>query len=79
VLGDDVGNRDVQRHATTPPSRQVDVARTIVRAVEEQASFQTNAGDSPAAFNRDPLRQAVVPNGFLSARLAAQGVVAKRV
>jgi hypothetical protein len=34
-----VGNRDIQRHATTPPSRQVDVAWTIVRVTEEQASL----------------------------------------
>jgi hypothetical protein len=50
-----VRNGHIHSEPATAPSGKVDVARTVVRAVQQQPRFQRNPGDSPTALDRNPL------------------------
>jgi len=78
-LGDDVRNGHIHSEPATAPRRQVNVARTVVRAVQQQTRLQRHPGDSPTALNRNPLSKPIVANAVLPAHLATKGVVPEDV
>jgi hypothetical protein len=78
-LRDDVWNGNVKRMCAASPSSEKDVRWAFVGLLQQQARLQRDSCYRLAELKGEALREAVMPDGWLTTFLAAQSVIGVHV